>query len=252
MVAGWNLLESFRVDLDWNSQTVAITPKKQPRYPQQDFEFFKAEAQGDSAAMQAYLEKYPHERLSAEAATDLVKWRVEKDKASDAEVMKAVQWAVKTSLAGRRTETALSYLKMFEEMPNRNDLAISAGVEGLSHSREAFDARVVYALHNAIGELYMKKSAWDDAWKHFLSAAFMAPDDLAITLNLARVYDKRDETRRAYARYKKIAAAQGVPPEIESEVKTAMERLRKQLPKDDPLLRDEAPAPAAGRGRGGR
>jgi len=140
-------------------------------------------------------------------------------------------------------------MRSFSETPGRLDLAIAAGVEGLAYAREAFDARVVYALHNALGELYLKKSEWDDAWKHFLSAAFMAPDDLAIALNLARVYDHQGQVRRAYARYKKVAAAQGLPPEIETEVKAALDRLRKLLPKDDPLLRDELPV--GGRGRGG-
>jgi hypothetical protein len=45
-----------------------------------------------------------------------------------------------------------------------------------------------------------------------------------------------------------VAQAQGLPPEIASEVKAAMDRLRPKLPKDDPLLRDEKPA---GKGRGG-
>jgi hypothetical protein len=91
----------------------------------------------------------------------------------------------------------------------------------------------------------------NDAWKHFLSAAFMAPDDLEIVLDLGRVYDKRGETRRAYARYKRVAAAPGLPPEIDTELKTAMERLRKLLPKDDPLLREEKPPAGKGKGGGG-
>jgi hypothetical protein len=58
--------------------------------------------------------------------------------------------------------------------------------------------------------------------------------------------------RRAYARYKKVAAADGLPPEVDVEVKAAMDRLRKLLPKDDPLLRDEKPASGRGRSGGSR
>ena len=82
-----------------------------------------------------------------------------------------------------------------------------------------------------------------------LSAAFMAPEDLEIALDLARVYDKQGETRRAYARYKRVSAG-GMPAEISTEVKRAMDRLRKLLPNDDVLLRDEKPP--AGKGGGGR
>ena len=96
--------------------------------------------------------------------------------------------------------------------PDRTTLAIAAGEEGLKYSREAFDARVVYALHHRLGQLEMKGQNWDDAWKHLLSAAFMAPDDLLIMLDLARVYDKQGQVRRAYARYKRVAAAPGAPP----------------------------------------
>lgn len=247
LVAGVNFLELFRVDLDWAGQTLALTRKTPPQYPQQDFEFFKAESAGTADAVQAYLEKYPRERLSAEAAGLLVTRRFEKDHASDAEVLNAMRWAIDTTPPPRRIEICQSYSALFAEAPGRVDLAIAAGLEGLKYSREAFDARVVYQLHNQLGELYLKKDALTDAWKHFLSAAFMAPDDPAIALNLARVYDKQGQVRRAYARYKKVAAVPDAPPEVAAEVKSAMDRLRKLLPKDDPLLRDEK----TGRGGGG-
>ena len=178
----------------------------------------------------------------------LVRTRLGEDGSKDADVMKALQWAIKTTPANRRIETCLEFLETFAEASDRTALAIAAGEEGLKYSREAFDARVVYSLHHRLGQLEMKRKNWDDAWKHLLSAAFMAPDDLLIMLDLARVYDKQGQVRRAYARYKRVAAAPGAPPEIAAEIKSAMDRLRKQLPKDDPLLKDE---PATGRGRGG-
>lgn len=258
LITGVNFLEHFRVELDWNNQTLALTQTTAPQYPAQDFAFFEAESSGSSAAMQAYLEKYPHERLSQEAAPLLVKWLLDKDHAPDADVLRAASRAIETSMAGRRTETGLSYLAEFADTPGRTDLAIATGQEGLKYSREAFDARVVYALHNALGELYFRKNDLTEAWKHFLSAAFMAPDDIPIALNLARVYDKQGQARRAYARYKRVAGTAGLPADITGEVKAAMDRLRKQLPADDPLLVEDTPKPAApagaagtaGRGRG--
>jgi tetratricopeptide (TPR) repeat protein len=237
LISGVNFLEYFRVDLDWTNRSVSFTQRKAPRYPEADLAFFQAEAQGTPDAIEAYLKKYPHERLSQDAATELVKARVDKG-AADADVMKALQWAIGLSRPGRKTETCLAYLTTFADLPDRADLAIAAGTEGLKYSREAFDARVVYALHHELGKLYLKKGDLDDAWKHLLSAAFMAPDDLEIVLDLARVYDRQGQVRRAYARYKRVAAAEGLPPEIETEVSAAMARLRKLLPKDDPLLRD--------------
>ena len=249
VITGVNFLEQFRIELDWNNQRLALTQKGIPRYPQQDFAFFEAESRGTPEALEGYLTKYPKERLSADAAALLVKSRLDAAGAADADVLKAMQWAVNTAGVGRRTETCLEYAMSFGEMPGRTDLAIAAGKEGLKYSREAFDARVVYDLHHLLGQLHMKQSKWTDAWKHLLSAAFMAPDDLEIALDLARVYDKQGQSRRAYARYKRVAAAGGVPPEIGAEVKSAMDRIRVLLPKDDPLLRDEKAA--AGKGGGG-
>jgi len=249
-ITGVNFLEYFRVELDWVNQRVALTQRKVPAYPQQDFAFFDAESRGTAKALEAYLGKYPASRLSADAASLLVRRRLEQDGATDADVMKALEWAVNTAPANRRTEACLSYLETFDALPDRTALAIAAGKEGLKYSREAFDARAVYAVHHRLGQLQMKQQQWNEAWKHLLSAAFMAPDDLAITLDLARVYDKQGQVRRAYARYKRVAAAPGAPSEISAEIKSAMDRLRTQLPKDDPLLRDEQLATGRG-GRGG-
>jgi hypothetical protein len=251
LITGVNFLEHFRVELDWNNQTLALTQKKAPVFPQADFEYFRAEASGSSAAMATYLEKYPRERLSQEGASLLVKWLVEKDRAPDADVLKAVTRAIEMSMTGRRTETGLTYFQTFAEMPDRQALAVATAQEALRHAREAFDARVVYALHNELGELHFKKDDVTSAWKHFLSAAFMAPEDMAIVLNLARVYDKQGEVRRAFARYKRVAGAAGLPAAIATEVRRAMDRLRTQLPKDDPLLIEETPAPSRGAGAAG-
>jgi hypothetical protein len=238
-IAGWNLLSNFRLEIDWSRRHLTLIQKKAPVYPAADFEFFRAENLGTSNALMAYLEKHPADRLSREAAALLVQWRLEKDHASDLEVMNAVAWAVRTSLPGRRTETCLAYLDTFRKIPRREDLAVAAGLEGLQHSREAFDPRVVYALHNALGEVYVQKGNINEAWKHFLSAAFMAPDDVGIALNLARVYEQQGELRRAYARYKKASSMADVPPGVTAEIKAAMNRLRSQLAPDDPLLRGE-------------
>jgi hypothetical protein len=250
VITGVNFLEQFRVEFDWNNQSLTLTQKGNPVYPQQDFAFFEAESKGTAEALEAYLTKYPKERLSGDAAKLLVKSRLIEKGATDADVLKALQWAVATSMPGRKTETCLEYVTMLkEEAPERVSLAIAVGNEGFKYSREAFDARVVYTLHHQLGQLQLKQNNLMEAWKHLLSAAFMAPDNLEIALDLARVYDKQDQTRRAYARYKKVSQAEGVPPEIATEVKAAMDRLRPKLPKDDPLLRDEKPA---GKGGGGR
>ena len=249
IITGVNFLENFRLDLDWVNSRLSLTQRKVPVYPRTDFLFFEAEAKDTPEALEGFLTAYPDSRLGPDAADILIRKRVDQDGSTDADVIKALQWAIKTTPVDRRIETCLTYVNKFDELPNRTTLAIAAGQEGLKYSREAFDGRVVYSLHHRLGQLEMKRQNWDEAWSHLLSAAFMAPDDMNVVLDLARVYDKQGEVRRAYARYKRLSVAPGAPPEIEAEIKAAMARLRQQLPKDDPLLRDETPA-GRGRGRG--
>ena len=46
VITGVNFLESFRVELDWANQRVALTSRRVPSYPRQDFAFFEAESRG--------------------------------------------------------------------------------------------------------------------------------------------------------------------------------------------------------------
>jgi tetratricopeptide (TPR) repeat protein len=235
VVTGVNVLEYFRVELDWTNQTLAFTQKVPPHYPQQDFAFFQAELAGDAGAVQAYLEKYPKERLSYEAANLLVQRRLD-EKASDAEIIAALTWVVNTALSGRHSEDCERWVDIFKTLPGRDDLVVSAAKLGLTYSRGAITVQSVYRLHNTLGEQYLRQGDLDQAWKHFLSSAFMTPDDLTASLNLARVYDKQGRTRRAYSRYRRVLAAPDVPEAMKSEAVAAMARLRKDLPSDDPLL----------------
>jgi hypothetical protein len=232
LIAGVNLLEHFRLDVDWQTRTIAFTRKRAAHYPQQDFAFFRAEATGTTAAMRTYLEQYPHERLSAEAARWLVRWRLEKDRASDAEVLQALTWVIDTSLPGRRAESCYEWAETFSTLPGRTALAIEATQAGLQHAREAFDPRIVPALHRLAGEQYLQQGELTPAWKHLLSAAFMMPEDPRINLDLARVYDRQGRALRAYSRYKRAAAGGSRGAEADTEIMLAMDRLRKQLPND--------------------
>ena len=252
VIAGVNLLEKFRIEIDWTNQRIAWTAKAPPAYPQEDFAYFEAETAGTMDALEGFLKTHAESRLSAEAASLLMDRLLEREQVTEADVRRVLPWAVRTALPGRKTETLAAYVEKFVEQPGREALAIAVGKEALTYAREAFDARAVYALHHRLAQIYMAQQAWNDAWKHLLSAAFMAPEDMEIALDLARVYDKQGQARRAYSRYKQVGAAPGVPPEIAAEIKAALDRLRPQLPKDDPLLRGESTRGGRGGGGGGR
>jgi tetratricopeptide (TPR) repeat protein len=212
LVSGVNLFEVFRVGIDWSTSRMAFTRQREARYPLEDFEFFEAEASGKADDLLAYLRRHPKTRLGAEAAAALMKVRLE-DRAPDDGLVEALQWIVDTAPADRRLESCMEYVRAFAAMPGRSALVQRAGAMALKSSRAAVTVQDTYRLHNLIGESLLAAGNLEEAWKHFLSAAFMPLDNqsdllhnLAVNLNLARVYDRQDRYARAYSRYKKALA----------------------------------------------
>jgi hypothetical protein len=271
-VSGVNLLEAFHVEIDWNDSQIAFTRKREARRSQADFELFQAQASGKPENISSWLQRNVSHRLSIEAAAGLMQWRIE-EQATDAELMQALQWIVDTAPPARRMESCIGYVRIFAAMPGRSSLVQRAGSLALQHSRSALTAQDTYRLHNILGEALLKEGALTEAWKHFLSAAFMPLDNstdllhnLSVNLNLARVYDRQDRTVRAYSRYRKalalmsvkvrnqpalIEAAQGannpsLTPEqrneleslrgLQAEIESAMKRLRARIPADNAVL----------------
>ncbi|MEJ1962750.1 MAG: hypothetical protein WDO56_14875 [Gammaproteobacteria bacterium] len=275
LVSGVNLLEIFRVEIDWSASRIAFTRRREIRYPRADLEFFQAEVAAKPEGILAWLQRYPQSRLSAEAAAELMQLRIEQS-ATDDEVMQALQWVVDTAPVDRRLESCMQYVRTFVPMPGKTGLVERAGALALKYSRSAATVQDTYRLHNLIGEAFLKDGELTEAWKHFLSAAFMPLDNesdlvhnLSVNLNLARVYDRQQRFARAYSRYRRARDLMNVKgrdrpslidllshapdestltPEarqlIESariwkaEIDTAMARLRTKIPPDNRVLLD--------------
>ncbi len=207
-ITGVNFLQGFRVEVDWTDSKIGFTRTTRPEYPQADFAFFQAQLDGGAATMQAYLEQYPDARLSPDAARSLMAARLEQPDASDDELIAAMQWVADTSPPERRMENCVEYVKRIRLMPGREQAVVLGGKLALQYSREAITVQDTYRLHNIIGEAYMAQDQVTEAWKHFLSAAFMPLDDrtdlphnIAVNVNLARAYDRMGRNTRAYSRY---------------------------------------------------
>src|SRR5690606_27516657 len=92
VVAGVNLLEGLRVEVDWNESTVAFTPTRPPQYPQADFAYFQAEVAGTPDALLSYLERFPSARLSPEAALRMMDMRIQQAGVGDEQLMQSLKW----------------------------------------------------------------------------------------------------------------------------------------------------------------
>lgn len=245
LLSGVNLLESFRLEIDWAASRVRFIKQDTPAAPAADQAYFKAEVTGTADAFQAFLEAHPENRLGAEAAKRLITLRLDEWGADDDSVIKALQWIADTSAPERRTENCLAYVNRLATMPGRAALAIRAAQLALKYSRQAITVQDVYRLHRILGEQYLEENDLQLAWTHLLSAAFVPIDRdpehaFRVALNLARVYEKQGRLTRAYSRYKAALAVPGAPitKDVKTEITAAMERLKTRIPADDLKLLD--------------
>lgn len=266
LVSGVNLLEAFRVEIDWAGEQIAFTRTQQREDSSADRAYFRAALDGSSAKLSAYLKEYPESRLSAEAAERLIEARLEQPGASDDQLVQALRWVVDTSPPERKMENAAGYVQRFRQMPDRSALVVRAGKLALEHSRDAVTVQDTYRMHNVIGEAYLAQDEVIEAWKHFLSAAFMPLDqrtdflhNVAVNLNLGRVYERMGRPMRAYSRYFRAQEMLGpaleqiaeMPEDAElppganridgfgAEIAAALKRLKAEIPADEIALLEE-------------
>jgi tetratricopeptide (TPR) repeat protein len=239
LYTGTDLIQAFRVSVDWETSRIAFYAQKNLPSLSADRAYFKAQAANTAAAYQAYLKAYPHARMSAEAATQLMKLRLNEFGVSDDDIMTALQFVIDTSDPERRTENCLPVVQRLAAIPGDTALAIKAGLLGLSYSRDAITTQDVYRMHRVLGEQYLDEGDLQNAWTHFMSAAFVPidkdPDHTYLAyLGLARVYDRENRYERAYSRYKAALAVDGasVTPAVKKEVTAALERLKAKIPPD--------------------
>ena len=250
LFSGVNFLESFKVVINWSSSRVRFSQQKDlPPAPKGDRAFFIAENTNTADGYQAFLEKYPTNRLAADAATRLMNLRLDEFGVTDEAVMQALKWVVDTALPERRLDSCIGYVNRFAAIPGKTALTIMAGELALKNSRGAVTVQHVYRLHRILGEQYLEQDNLPKAWSHLMSAAFVPlnrtdPDRalqaFRIALNLGRVYDRQGRTVRAYSRYKAAMAVGGAPitPAEKKEITEAIERLKKLIPPEDLAMLD--------------
>lgn len=231
-VMGINLLESMRIHIDRESRLAHLTMQRRPQLPQADLEFFQARAAENAAQVEAWLEKYPQERLNREAAELLLTYFLEEDAGAEA-TGRALKWIRDTTVEGLR---ATRMLDLMEELSNEGemDLVIAAGELGVESGRKDRYPDAVHKIHGRLGEIMLDRDEDREAWRHLLSAAFGLPEDGLINLNLGRCYEKTGRFRRAFSRYvQAVIKEESGPMAMEG-----MRRIDEQLPPEERLSID--------------
>jgi hypothetical protein len=181
-----------------SAQADEVRPGGRP-FPEADRGFFQALVEEDADQLEAWLEKYPMERLSQEAAQLLVGYRIDEDGEPE-QFEKAVHWLRGTwreDLVSTRTLDLMRDLRA-AGYPMR---AVFAGELGIEGGRKDRYPNAVHQLHASIGEILLDHDEDKRAWRHLLSAAFGLPGDGLINLKLGQFYEKQERYHRAMSRY---------------------------------------------------
>ncbi len=222
-VAGLNLLEHFRVEIDRVNRFIRFAETAPAEFPAADLTFFRARLEEAPEPLIAFLEEHGETRLSREAATLLLDLQIELG--ADADGCRiALEWLDKTRIEDLRTTEALATMKALIES-RRVDLAIEAGRIGVESGRKDRYPEAVHKLHTKLGELLLDEGDPDAAWEHLLSAAFGLPDEGEVNLLLGRLYEKKERWRRAQSRY--IQAV--IKPETGPQAIAGLERVQERM-----------------------
>jgi len=198
-VLGLNLLKHLRLTIDRKGKTAVCRVTALPEYPEADRGFFKAMVEEDADQLEAWLEKYPQERLSQEAAQMLVGYRIDED-AEPEQFERAVHWLRGTWREDLVSTRALDLMRDLRAAgyPMR---AVFAGELGIEGGRKDRYPNTVHQLHASMGEILLDHDEDRRAWRHLLSAAFGLPGDGLINLKLGQFYEKQERYHRALSRY---------------------------------------------------
>lgn len=222
--SGLDLLLHFRVEVDRARGVIWWSETRAPEFAQAEQDYYHARAADDPAALEAWLDAHPDQRLAEEAATQLLQLRM--DEGADPETMRVALGRLHATRPADLKATGA--LELMGEMlqTGRPDCALLAGEYGVEHGRTDRYPEAVYALHERLGQIRLRQGDLDAAWEHLLSAAFGLPEDGAVNLGLATVYERQQRWTRAFSRYLQAVLS----PETAAPAMEGMERTWPHLP----------------------
>jgi len=231
-VLGLNMLKHLHLAIDRKSKTATCRVTAPPDFPIADREYFKVLVTKDADQLEAWLEKYPKERLSPEAAQHLLAYRLE-DNADPAQIEAAIKRLRVTWRDDMVSTKALDLMNSLLKS-GRPLLAVFAGELGIEGGRSDRYPNSVHQLHATMGKILLDKDEDKRAWRHLLSAAFGVPDDGNVNLNLGRFYEKQERYNRALSRYVQAV----VKVETGEEALKGIDRVQRKMGDAKPLSVD--------------
>lgn len=198
---GLGLLQHFRVEIDRANRRVTFTESAPPKFPESDLAFFRALVEDAPGPLLTFLDEYPGERTSPEAAERLLDLLLANGSEPD-EFARAVDWFDKTRPEDLRTTAALDLVKELEQGGHTDEI-VAVAEKGIASGRKDRYPNAVHEVHARLGAVLLERgeAEGERAWKHLLSAAFGLPEDGMVNLNLGRWYERQGRLQRAFSRY---------------------------------------------------
>ncbi len=215
VMVGTGLLSHFRVTIDPTNRRMAFEPLREPTFPQEEREYFRAQVEHDAGAIERFLEKHPASRLAAEAAIELLSLRLDAHPPDEQAIRRAVRQRAITVVSERRAQTMvdLADVLLGADRPDRLSLASYVLEVGLEYAPQDINARAAHLLHARMGYVALLRDDLNQARRHLLSASFGMPKDPQVNLWMGQLYERSGRPMRAWSRYAQaVLADEGPPP----------------------------------------
>ncbi len=238
---GLNLLKNLWIDLDRDAGTAKVRLNGEVKYPEEDFEFFKAWLTEDADELELCLAKYPTARLSQETARTLLDYRMDEGGSKD-EFERVLKYLRNTWRKDIVTTRALDLMKELRAL-GYNQQALFTGDLGIKEGRKDRYPEAIHNVHSLMGEILLEGNEDKRAWRHLLSAAFGMPENGRVNLRLGEFYERQGRYKRAMSRYVQavIAADSG------EQAIGGLERVQKHLGTDERISVDKIEQLIAGK-----
>ncbi len=215
LVIGTGLLSSFQVVLEPDRQRLTLKAIREPQSVSQERALFVALGKADVAAILAFLEKQPESRLAPEAAEALVSCRLEENPPNLEAIREAINWRARTVRPEKRAQALVrladEFIALEEKRKDAYDLALMALNAGKESASADPDDAAVHQINARLGLVALLREDYTQARRYLLSAIFALPKDPYVNLWLGRLYEKTDQSPRAWSRYLESALAERPP-----------------------------------------
>lgn len=241
LVSGMSILSGYRIVLDPSQGFMGVSRTTNSNYSDADHQFYMAAAAEDQEALYSYIEENETDRNVEEAVSEFFNLGVENQTSQD-RLISAIDYGLNVNEERRKFMYVANFVFDLNSndatKENHTDLIITLGEKALEFTARSDQPRFKQQVRSIVGDRYMALENPQQAYKHFLSAAFQGDPELDSLSHYdrGRALEALGRDARAYANYDKALNLGGLPQEQTESASDALERLRPRIDTDSGLF----------------